>query len=100
MGLIAGCLSTCFVFAGYAVLARQSKFTWKQNVGALSQFLIFGAVFGIAQRLGLLNVVGGMYIAAMARMYWLVGDRWKNTTIRSSTDQCSLGVFMGSGMST
>lgn len=46
----------------------------------------------------LVNVAGVVFMGVMARLYWLFGDRRRNTKIRSQDETCSLGVFMGSGM--
>jgi len=96
MDIVRPYLGNGLYFLGVAILARRSKFTWKQTAGALSQYFFFGAVSLLGGQKAI-TVIGFVYVIVIARMYWLLGDRWKNEHIRNPNDKCSLGVFMGSG---
>jgi hypothetical protein len=88
----------------YCFLARRAKFTWKQNVVILPSGFLVGKLVEWIYKMGVNSAFTGYfaafcYFATLARLYWLLGDRWRNERIRDSTDECSLGVFMGSGKS-
>jgi hypothetical protein len=102
MDLITAHSGTGLYILGYVVIARRAKLTWKQNIAILGVGYVLYEIFTAVSRLeywGGIYTVAFVYFAVLARLYWLLGDRWRNTSIRSSTDKCSLGVFMGSGKS-
>jgi hypothetical protein len=102
MELIQSHTPTCLFALGYCILARRAKYTWKQNACILSLGLIYGkfleGIYSIESALWR-TVLLVVFFGALARLYLLLGQRRRNDTKRSSTDTCSLGVFMGSGKS-
>jgi hypothetical protein len=88
---------TGLYYLGLAVIVRHARLSWKQTAAILIAGFIPQNILAWASRLGYVNVMAFLYFAVLARMYWLVGDRWRNTTVRNPSDKCSLGVFMGSG---
>lgn len=102
MELVQAHLSTGLYVLGYCILARRAKYTWKQNACILSLGLIYAkflqAIYNVESAV-LRNILVVAFFGALARLYLLLGNRRRNDTKRNSTDKCSLGVFMGSGMS-
>lgn len=102
MELIQSHTPTCLFALGYCVLARRARYTWKQNACMLSIGLIYGkfleAIYNVESAV-LRHILVVVFFGCLARLYLLLGNRRRNERKRNSTDRCSLGVFMGSGMS-
>lgn len=85
----------------YLIIARRGQIGPKQHALNFGVWLAmsFGTRILEAIDMRLVNVFGVVFMGVMARLYWLFGDRSRNTTVRSQDETCSLGVFMGSGLS-
>jgi hypothetical protein len=100
MGILSAHWGDLLYFSAFVILVRQAKFSWKQSICIFTGGLLYAGIITKIQDVGnsiLRYGFFGLFIAAFIRIYIILGDRSRNTTIRSATDKCSLGVFMGSG---
>jgi hypothetical protein len=92
-------LRLLIVPVGFIILGRRAKFTPNQWIISSAQAIaIFAGGSAIAHAHPIIQYIAPFcFFGAVARMYWLLGQRCPNTRIRDQSDKCSLGVFMGSG---
>jgi len=100
MGILSTYSGDILYWSAFVILVRQAKFSWKQNICIFTGGLLFAKALATIQNVGNSVLQYGLYIlfaVAFVRLYIVLGDRRRNTTIRNLSDKCSLGVFMGSG---
>jgi hypothetical protein len=100
MGILSTYSGDILYWSAFVILVRQAKFSWKQNICIFTGGLLFAKTITTIQNVGNSILQYGLYIlfaVAFIRLYIVLGNRPRNTSIRNSSDKCSLGVFMGSG---
>lgn len=87
------------MLAGYCILSRRGKISLGQHLLNLAVWITFAYGTRILRAIDGRLVPGLVFCfsGSLGRMIWLFSERTRNTTVRPSTDTCSLGVFMGSG---
>jgi uncharacterized membrane protein YoaT (DUF817 family) len=100
MGILSTYSGDILYWSAFVILVRRAKFSWKQNICILTGGLLYARILTTIQNVVSPTLRYGflvLFIVAFIRYYILLGSRSRNTSIRNSSDKCSLGVFMGSG---